>query len=133
MASIMALALYGCGNGGNATQKTGDSVDTQAAQTASSAVSAGKPTVIDFYATWCGPCRQMAPVFEVLKGEYGDRIEFRSIDVDSNPEMASQYGIQSIPTFVFLDDQGREVRRITGADSAGLSETVDAIAQGKLQ
>ncbi len=57
----------------------------------------GKPVVCDFFATWCGPCRMLAPVMEQLSEEYGDRAEFVKADIDANPELALRYGIMSIP------------------------------------
>lgn len=75
----------------------------------------GKPTIIDFNATWCGPCRQMAPIFHKLAKEFGKDFNFVSIDVDKNPELAQKYNVQSIPAFVFLNDEGKEANRIVGA------------------
>ncbi len=88
----------------------------------------GLPTVIDFYATWCGPCKAIAPVFDVLKGEYGEKINFVSVDVDADNETARRYGIEAMPTFVILDSEGEEIRRIVGADAEALSAAVDNLA-----
>lgn len=75
----------------------------------------GRPTIIDFSAVWCGPCKMMKPIFEKLAAEYTGRFNFVSIDVDENPDLAEKYQIQSIPAFVFLDEEGKETNRITGA------------------
>lgn len=75
----------------------------------------GRPTIIDFSAVWCGPCKMMKPIFEKLAAEYTDRFNFVSIDVDENPDLAEKYQVQSIPAFVFLDEEGKETNRITGA------------------
>ncbi len=88
----------------------------------------GLPTVIDFYATWCGPCKNIAPLFEMLKGEYSSKIKFVSVDVDQDVDMAEKYGVQAMPTFVFLDAEGNEIDRIVGADSKKLAEAVDRLA-----
>ena len=56
-----------------------------------------KTLVVDFWATWCGPCRMLAPVMEKLSDEYAGRAEFVKIDVDENPDLAREYGIMSIP------------------------------------
>lgn len=56
-----------------------------------------KPVVCDFFATWCGPCRMLAPVMEEFSGEYGGRAEFVKVDIDQNMELAARYGIMSIP------------------------------------
>lgn len=86
------------------------------------------PTVIDFYATWCGPCKNIAPLFEVLRGEYSDRINFCSVDVDQQIEMAEKYTIDAMPTFVFLDTDGNEIERVVGADPQKLTDAVDRLA-----
>lgn len=57
----------------------------------------GKPVVCDFFATWCGPCRMLAPVMEQIAGEYGEKAEFVKVDIDQNMELAARYGIMSIP------------------------------------
>lgn len=77
----------------------------------------GKPTVVDFTATWCGPCKQMKPIVEKLEKAYGNRVNFVAVDVDDNGALSTEYGIQSIPTFVFLDAKGNEKERIVGAVS----------------
>jgi len=61
-----------------------------------------KPAIVDFYATWCGPCRITAPILADLAKEYGEAIYVYKIDVDKEPELASVFGIQSIPTFIFI-------------------------------
>ncbi|KKR96360.1 MAG: Thioredoxin [candidate division TM6 bacterium GW2011_GWE2_41_16] len=80
---------------------------------------ATKPVVLDIYATWCGPCQQMKPVFEKLAQEMGDQYIFASINVDEARELAIRYGVTSIPTFVFVKGgqiKGKEVGFI-GKDS----------------
>jgi thioredoxin 1 len=69
--------------------------------------------VLDFYADWCGPCHMMEPIFEELKKEYGDRVKFTVINTDEEQEKSMQYGVLSIPTYVFLKE-GKEVDRIIG-------------------
>ena len=69
---------------------------------------------IDFYADWCGPCKVMASVFEEIEKDYEGKIEFQKVDVEAESEMASNFGIMSIPTFVILKDE-KEIDRRTGA------------------
>ena len=64
------------------------------------------PAIIDFYADWCGPCRAVAPVLEELSNEYDGRLAVYKIDTDKETELASLFGIQSIPTFLFIPNEG---------------------------
>lgn len=70
-----------------------------------------KPTVLNFYASWCQPCKQLSPFFEQAKSEYGDRVNFMSINVDdpNNEQVVDQYGVSPIPTIVFLSPEGEVV------------------------
>lgn len=77
-------------------------------------VSNGKPSIVDFTASWCGPCHRMKPIFYSLADDFKDEYNFISIDIDENPELANKYQVQAVPTFVFLDADGNEGNRITG-------------------
>jgi thioredoxin 1 len=74
--------------------------------------------VIDFFATWCGPCKRVAPFFEKLAEEYVG-MKFLKVDVDESAEIAEEFQIRAMPTFVFLKD-GVVVKRVEGADMAQL-------------
>lgn len=65
-----------------------------------------KPALIDFYATWCGPCKMLAPVLEELNGEYAGTIDIYKIDVDQEQELAAKFGVRSIPTLVLIPKNG---------------------------
>ena len=67
-------------------------------------IKSGKLTLVDFYATWCGPCKMMHPVLEQLKDELGDSIRIIKIDVDKNEALSAQYRIQSVPTLMIFKD-----------------------------
>lgn len=58
--------------------------------------------VVDFNATWCGPCRMLSPVLESISEELGDQVSFYAVDVDENPEIAAEYRVQSIPNLVLM-------------------------------
>jgi thioredoxin 1 len=60
------------------------------------------PVVVDFFATWCGPCKMMAPAVEALAEEYDGKVKIGKIDVDENSDIAAQYGIMSIPTVIMF-------------------------------
>lgn len=66
-----------------------------------------KPAIVDFYATWCGPCRQVAPILEELAKEYDGKIVIYKIDTDKEQGLAAAFGIRSIPTILFIPQQGK--------------------------
>ncbi|SCE15567.1 thioredoxin [Streptomyces albidoflavus] len=73
-----------------------------------------KPVLVDFWAAWCGPCRQIAPALEAIAAEHGEQIEVVKLNIDENPETAAKYGVMSIPTLNVY--QGGEVAKtIVGA------------------
>lgn len=61
-----------------------------------------KPAIIDFYADWCGPCKMVAPILEELSEEYGDKLNIYKVDTDAEQELAGMFGIQSIPSMLFI-------------------------------
>ncbi|MGA5817039.1 thioredoxin [Kitasatospora sp. NPDC094028] len=73
-----------------------------------------KPVLVDFWATWCGPCRQVAPVLEDIAAEHGDKLTVVKLDVDANQKTAAEYNVISIPTLILFKG-GQPVKQITGA------------------
>lgn len=89
---------------------------------------ATKPVVVDYWAEWCGPCRQVSPVLEEIAAEHADKIDVVKVNVDQNPKVAQRYGIMNIPTMSVFKD-GQVVKEIVGAKpkSALLRDLADFI------
>lgn len=89
-------------------------------------IKSDKPTLVDFFATWCGPCKAMAPVLDQLKNDMGQEVRVLKIDVDKNPKVAAQFQVRGVPTFV-LFKSGKNVWRQSGG--IPLSELKSVIQQ----
>ena len=86
-----------------------------------------RPAIIDFYATWCGPCKMMAPMVESLAGKYAGKIDFYKVDIDQEPELASVFGIRSIPTFLFIPMKGNPTIQMGAMQKEDFEEIIGKV------
>lgn len=84
--------------------------------------------VIDFFATWCGPCKRIAPVFEELADKFYPQVQFFKVDVDESQELVDKFDVHAMPTFVFLKN-GTVIKRVEGADMTELQEGFKLLVQ----
>lgn len=85
------------------------------------------PIVVDFWADWCGPCRQLSPIYHEVSKMYAGRVKFLKVNVDKCPEIAKQYGVESIPTLLFVNQQGIINKNIGFMDKDALIGAVESI------
>jgi len=109
-------------------EKAGTTIEVSDASFSTDVLSSNKPVLVDFWATWCGPCKMVAPVLEEIASESADQLTVAKLDVDANPETARDFQVVSIPTMI-LFKEGQPVKRIVGAKgkAALLRELSDAV------
>jgi thioredoxin 1 len=85
------------------------------------------PVIVDFWASWCGPCKMMAPVFEELSSDYSGKLTFAKISTEDNPSVSGEYSVSGIPCLIVFN-RGEEVDRIVGfAPKPVLKQKIDAV------
>lgn len=88
---------------------------------------ATKPVIIDVFATWCGPCQQMAPIFEELEQELGNKYTFAKLNVDEARDISIAYGVTTVPTFIFLQDNVVKGKESGFMDKEMLQELIERV------
>lgn len=86
-----------------------------------------KPALIDFYASWCGPCKALSPILEELSEEYAGKVDIYKVNVDEEEQLAEAFGIRSIPTLYFIPMKGQPQRAMGAMPKDRLKELLDSI------
>lgn len=84
-----------------------------------------QPAIIDFYATWCGPCRRVAPILQELAKEYKGKVTIYKVDTDKERELAQNMGIQSLPTILFIPAEGKPQAMVGAADKETFKKAIE--------
>lgn len=92
----------------------GNTVTVDADSFKAEVLNSDRPVLVDFWATWCGPCKMVAPVLEEIAGENPDKITVAKLDIDQNPSVARDYQVMSVPTLLLFSN-GEPVKQIVGA------------------
>ena len=90
-----------------------------------------KPAIVDFYASWCGPCRAISPILEELAAEYKDKIVIYKVDVDASEDLARNFGVRSIPAVLFIPMKGKPTMTVGGRSKEDFKKQIDSMLLGK--
>jgi thioredoxin 1 len=133
MALVLASysLLTGCSQSASLNESTANVQRITQGEFADQVTHSTQPVVVDFYATWCGPCRQLSPMLDRLAGSFTNRIKFVKVNVDESPGLAQNFQVQAIPTLIFFNG-GQLADRMRGVPAeAELKAKLEALAAGK--
>lgn len=145
LAAIAIASLVACGNAGAKNDKKAEDTKKSVVELNTEQFNAkvydmskddlkflgNKPAIVDFTATWCGPCQRIAPILEELAKEYEGEIVIYKVDVDENKPLAKSFEVSSIPAVMFIPIDGEPVMTIGSRDKAKFQEQINTILLGK--
>jgi thioredoxin 1 len=91
----------------------------------SAVVSSDKPVLVDFWAEWCGPCKQISPILDEVANELGDKLTVAKVNIDENPESPQKYGVRGIPTLILFKDGKPAATKVGSMPKSALLEWVN--------
>ncbi len=90
-------------------------------------IKASQPVLVDFWAEWCGPCKQIGPALEEIAEEYGDKLTIAKVNIDENPETPTRYGVRGIPTLMLFKDGQLAATKVGALPKRKLIEWIDSV------
>ena len=90
-------------------------------------ISAKEPVLVDFWAEWCGPCKQIAPALDELSDEFGDKLTIAKVNIDENPETPSKYGVRGIPTLILFKDGEIASTKVGALPKTKIKEWIESV------
>ena len=131
MAAAGCLLVAGCDNQSAMNESSPNVKHITQGEFADEVTRSTQPVVVDFYATWCAPCREMSPMLDRVAGEYTDKIKFVKVNIDESPGLAQNFQADQIPLVLMFKD-GKLVTRLLGApEEKDLKSKLDALLAAK--
>lgn len=90
-----------------------------------------KPTILDFSAVWCGPCKQMLPIVKELSNEYDGQVDIYKVDIEEEEDLTTKFGIRSVPTFLFINKNGQQQRVSGSMSKEKMKNYIDGLIEEK--
>ena len=145
LAVVVMIALASCGNAGAQNDKKAERKVNAVTELSTDSFNAkvydmsqeapvylgDKPAIVDFTATWCGPCQRIAPILEELANEYAGKIVIYKVDVDTNRELAKAFNVSSIPALLYIPLDGEPVMTVGSRDKGKFADEIQTILQVK--
>lgn len=121
VAMVMAVAAIAFASCGKAEKKTATAADVRPG------VEYAQPTVLDFNATWCIPCKKLTPAFEKAKEQLAGQVNFMTVDIDQYPETAKAFGVEAVPCVVYIDANGNATKYTALTDFVSQEQLADTL------